>query len=110
MIKNKLILDYVLPKLKRLFERFESVETAVLFGSIAKNKFSVHDIDIALKLKKEDLLEIGYIVTQIAKTLQINEDHIDIVLLNQTNPIILSKILKEGIIIKAQPKITEQLS
>jgi predicted nucleotidyltransferase len=36
MIKNKLILDYVLPKLKRLFERFESVETAILFGSIAK--------------------------------------------------------------------------
>jgi predicted nucleotidyltransferase len=110
MIKNKLILDYVLPKLKRLFERSESVETAILFGSIAKNKFSVHDIDIALKLNKEDLLETGYIITQIAKTLHINEDHIDMVLLNQTNPIMLSKILKEGIIIKAQPKITEQLS
>jgi uncharacterized protein YutE (UPF0331/DUF86 family)/predicted nucleotidyltransferase len=110
MIKNKLALDYVLPKLKELFERFKSVETAILFGSIVKNKFSVHDIDIALKLNKEDLLETGYIISQIAKTLHINEDYIDIVLLNQANPIMLSKILKEGIIIKAQPKIIEQLS
>jgi uncharacterized protein YutE (UPF0331/DUF86 family)/predicted nucleotidyltransferase len=109
MTKNKLTLDYVLPKLKELFEKFESVETAILFGSIAKSKFSVHDIDIALKLNKEDLLETGYIIAQIAKTLQISEDHIDIVLLNQANPIMLSKILKEGIIIKAQPNIIEQL-
>ncbi len=109
MTKNKLTLDYVLPRLKELFEKFENVETAILFGSIAKNKFSVHDIDIALKLNKEDLLETGYIITQIAKTLHINEDHIDIVLLNQANPIILSKILKEGIILKAKPNIIEQL-
>jgi uncharacterized protein YutE (UPF0331/DUF86 family)/predicted nucleotidyltransferase len=109
MTKNKLTIDYVLPRLKELFEKFENVETAILFGSIVKNKFSVHDIDIALKLNKEDLLETGYIITQIAKTLHISEDHIDIVLLNQANPIILSKILKEGIIIKAQPNIIEQL-
>jgi len=109
MIKNKLTLDYVLPRLKKLFEKFESVETAILFGSITRNKFSVHDIDIALKLNKEDLLETGYIITQIAKTLHISEDHIDILLLNQANPIMLSKILKEGIIIKAQPNIIEQL-
>ncbi|MDT7885819.1 MAG: HepT-like ribonuclease domain-containing protein [Thermoproteota archaeon] len=109
MTKNKLTIDHVLPRLKELFEKFENVETAILFGSIARNKFSVHDIDIALKLNKEDLLETGYIITQIAKTLHINEDHIDIVLLNQANPITLSKILKEGIIIKAQPNIIEQL-
>jgi predicted nucleotidyltransferase len=109
MTKNKLTLDYVLPRLKELFEKFENIETAILFGSIARNKFSVHDIDIALKLNKEDLLEPGYIITQIAKTLQINEDYINIVLLNQANPIILSKILKEGIIIKAKLNIIEQL-
>jgi uncharacterized protein YutE (UPF0331/DUF86 family)/predicted nucleotidyltransferase len=109
MTKNKLTIDHVLPRLKELFEKFENIETAILFGSIARNKFSVHDIDIALKLNKEDLLETGYIITQIAKTLQTNEDYIDIVLLNQANPIILSKILKEGIIIKAKPNIIEQL-
>jgi predicted nucleotidyltransferase len=53
MNKNKLTLDYALPRLKKLFEKFENIETAILFGSIAKNKFSTHDIDIALKLKKK---------------------------------------------------------
>ena len=110
MDKDKLTLDYALPRLKRLFEEFENVETAILFGSIAKDKFSAHDIDIALKMKREDLLEIGYIIAQTAKTLHINEDHIDITLINQANPIILSKILRDGIIIKAQPKTIEQLS
>jgi uncharacterized protein YutE (UPF0331/DUF86 family)/predicted nucleotidyltransferase len=109
-MENKLKLDYVLPRLKRLFEKFENIETAILFGSIARNKFSIHDVDIALKLKNEDLLELGYIITRIAKTLHINEDHVDILLLNQTNPIMLSKILKDGIIIKMQPHIIEQLS
>jgi len=110
MVIKSLTLDQTLPKLKKLFEKSENIEAAILFGSIAKNKFSTHDIDIALKLKKEDLLEVGYIVSQIAKTLHIKEDHLDIALLNQTNPIMISKILKDGIIIKAQPKIIEELS
>jgi len=110
MVIKSLTLDQTLPKLKKLFEKSENIEAAILFGSIAKNKFSTHDIDIALKLKKEDLLEVGYIVSQIAKTLHIKEDYIDIALLNQTNPIMISKILKDGIIIKAQPKIIEELS
>ncbi len=110
MVIKSLTLDQTIPKLKKLFEKSENIEAAILFGSIAKNKFSTHDIDIALKLKKEDLLEVGYIVSQIAKTLHIKEDYIDIALLNQTNPIMISKILKDGIIIKAQPKIIEELS
>lgn len=110
MVINKITLDQTIPKLKKLFEKSENIEAAILFGSIAKNKLSTHDIDIALKLKKEDLLEVGYIVSQIAKTLHIKEDYIDIALINQTNPIMISKILKDGIIIKAQPKIIEEFS
>jgi hypothetical protein len=29
MTKNKLTIDYVLPRLKELFEKFENVETAI---------------------------------------------------------------------------------
>jgi len=29
MTKNKLTLDYVLPKLKELFEKFENIDTAI---------------------------------------------------------------------------------
>jgi uncharacterized protein YutE (UPF0331/DUF86 family)/predicted nucleotidyltransferase len=104
-----LTLNYVLPRLKKLFEKLENVEIAILFGSIARDKISVHDIDIALKLKKEDLLETGGIITQIARTLSINEDNVDVTILDQISPIMLSRILKEGIIVKAEPRAYELL-
>jgi uncharacterized protein YutE (UPF0331/DUF86 family)/predicted nucleotidyltransferase len=102
-------LNYVLPRLKKLFEKLENVEIAILFGSIARDEISVHDIDIALKLKKEDLLETGGIITQIARTLSINEDNVDVTILDQISPIMLSRILKGGIIVKAEPRAYELL-
>jgi len=108
--KTKLTLSYVLPRLKKLFEKLENVEIAILFGSIARDKISFHDIDIALKLKKEDLLEMGSIITQIARTLRINEENVDVIILDQISSIMLSRILKESIIVKAEPKASELLS
>lgn len=84
-------------RLKKLFNKFENIETAILFGSIANNKISYHDVDIALKLKKEDLLEIGHIVSQIAKTLDINEERIDIVMLDQKTHYCWRKSSKKGL-------------
>jgi len=55
------------------------------------------------------LIKIGYIISQISKTLEINEERIDIITLDQTNPILLAKILKKGVIIKASPQAIEQL-
>jgi len=107
--KTKLTLSYVLPRLKKLFEKLENVEIAILLGSIARDKISFHDIDIALKLKKEDLLEMGSIITQIARTLRINEENVDVIILDQISSIMLSRILKEGIIVKAEPKASELL-
>jgi predicted nucleotidyltransferase len=40
MFKGTLTLDYALPKLRELFERLESVEIAILFGSIAREGLS----------------------------------------------------------------------
>jgi len=107
--KSKITLSYVLSRLKKLFEKLENVEIAILFGSIARDKISFHDIDIALKVKKEDLLEIGCIIAQIARTLRINEDNVDVIILDQISPIMLSRILKEGIIVKAEPRASELL-
>jgi uncharacterized protein YutE (UPF0331/DUF86 family)/predicted nucleotidyltransferase len=107
--KSKITLSYVLPRLKKLFEKLENVEIAILFGSIVRDKISFHDVDVALKFKKKDLLEIGSIITQIARTLRINEENVDVIILDQTNSIMLSRILKEGIIVKAEPKAFELL-
>jgi uncharacterized protein YutE (UPF0331/DUF86 family)/predicted nucleotidyltransferase len=109
MIGKGFTLNHMLPMLKRLLEGFEVVEVAVVFGSIVRDGFSTHDIDMALKLKRSDLLEVGYIITQIAKALHVNEDHIDVTLLDQANPILLSRILRDGIVIKAQPEAVEEL-
>jgi uncharacterized protein YutE (UPF0331/DUF86 family)/predicted nucleotidyltransferase len=110
MVKGTLTLDYTLPKLRELFERLESVEIAILFGSIAREGLSAHDVDVALRLKGEDLLEVGYIITQAAGALRVSEDCIDVALLSRTNPMLLSRILEEGIIVKGRPEAIEQLS
>jgi len=97
---DMLTLDYVLPKLRELFNKFEGVELALLFGSIARSGVSMHDVDLALKMADESLLDAGYIVSQVAMTLNISEDAVDVVILDQINPTLLSKILNEGIIVK----------
>jgi uncharacterized protein YutE (UPF0331/DUF86 family)/predicted nucleotidyltransferase len=109
MAERKLTLDSTLPRLREVFEEFKGVEVAILFGSMVRDGFSAHDIDLALKLEREDLLEVGWIVFQIAKALHVNEDRVDVTLLNHANPILLSKILRDGIVIKAQPEAIEKL-
>jgi uncharacterized protein YutE (UPF0331/DUF86 family)/predicted nucleotidyltransferase len=109
MADSRLTLNHVLPRLRELFNRFENVELAVLFGSIVRKGFSTHDIDIALKMAEGgNLSDVGYIISQIAKTLNVNEDFIDATILDQANPILLSRILNEGIIIKLQPEVLKQ--
>jgi uncharacterized protein YutE (UPF0331/DUF86 family)/predicted nucleotidyltransferase len=108
-VDARLTLDYVLPRLRKLFEGLEDVEIAVLFGSITRKGTGPHDVDIAIRLKKEDLLETGSIVVQIAKSLNINEDRIDIAMLDDVKPLVLSKIFGDGIIIKADPAALEPL-
>lgn len=100
MADGMLTLDYVLPRLRELFDKFEGVKLALLFGSIARSGVSMHDVDLALKMADENLLNVGYIVSQVAWILNISEDAVDVLILDQINPIILSKILNEGIIIK----------
>jgi uncharacterized protein YutE (UPF0331/DUF86 family)/predicted nucleotidyltransferase len=108
-VNDSLTLEYVLPRLRRLFDGLEDVEIALLFGSLARDKTSGHDVDIALKLKREDLLETGHIIAQVAKTLHINEDRIDVTSLDDVNPAMLSNILRDGIVIKADRAALELL-
>lgn len=61
----------LLRKLKGLFEGDSDIEVAILFGSVVRRGESSHDIDIALKLRRKDLLYIGQIVSQISKRLKV---------------------------------------
>lgn len=99
----------LLRKLKGLFEGDSDIEVAILFGSVVRRGESSHDIDIALKLRRKDLLYIGQIVSQISKRLKVGEDYIDITFLDESNPILLSKVLAEGIVIKGKEEAIQQL-
>jgi len=107
---RSLTIDYVLPRLKELFEGLRDVRVAIIFGSLARGSTSTHDIDVALKFaKKSTLLDLGYIVSKIAEVLGVNEDFIDIVDLDQAHPILLARIMKEGIIVKKDDECMRQL-
>ena len=106
---HRLTITTLLRRLRGIFEGDSDVEAAILFGSVVRRGGSGHDIDIALKLRREDLLHVGRIVSQISKSLQVSEDCIDITLLDGSNPILLSKVLAEGIIIKGGEEVIQQL-
>ena len=106
---NRLTLAIVLDRLRGLFEGDGDVEAAILFGSVVRMGRSGHDIDIALKLRRNDLLYIGQTVSKISKRLQVSEDRIDITLLDGSNSILLSRVLAEGIIIKGEEVIQQLL-
>ena len=105
---RKIVLNDVLPKLRALFNEMKGVKVAILFGSIARDGASSHDVDIAL-LGEENLLYLGYVVSKVTEALGISEDQVDVVSMNQCNPILLSRILGEGVLIKGEPEAIEKL-
>jgi uncharacterized protein YutE (UPF0331/DUF86 family)/predicted nucleotidyltransferase len=107
-VGRRIVLNDVLPKLRALFNEMKGVKVAILFGSIARDGASSHDVDIAL-LGEENLLYLGYVVSKVAEALGISEDQVDVVSMNQCNPIFLSRILREGVLIKGEPEAVEKL-
>ncbi len=102
--------EFIVSQLTKLFDKLKSVELAVLFGSLAKSDTSIHDVDVAIKFAEEtSLLDLGYLVAKIAEALNINEEFIDIVDLDHVYPLLLLRILDNGIIIKGSRKELEKL-
>lgn len=102
--------EIVVKKLTELFRNLNDVEIAILFGSIARGYRHPHDIDIAVKFTTEkSLLDLANLVTHIARHLGTTEDHIDVIDLDYAKPILLLKILKEGIVLKGNPETLKKL-
>lgn len=103
--------DYVIPRLVELFKALEDVEVAVLFGSLARDGFTSHDIDVAVKLSRGGgLLDLGLVVSRIAEALGVGVDAIDVVDLDRASPTLLFKILSEGIVVKGGEKALKKLA
>lgn len=92
---------FVTSQLARLFEEFKDVKLAIVFGSLAREGVSNHDVDVAVKFaKKEGLLDLGYLASKIAETLNVSENAVDVLDLDHAPPPLLFKVLREGVVVK----------
>jgi len=101
--------ERVVEKLSRLFSRLSDVKLAILFGSTARGSEHPRDIDIAIKFsRRKSFLDLAELVSLIARELGIGEDLVDVVDLDEAKPILLLRILREGVILKGdQERLTE---
>lgn len=102
--------ETVVRRLTELFGRMEDVEVAVLFGSLARGSEHPRDIDIAVKLATEkSLLDLAKLVVDVSSHLGLPEERIDIVDLGSAKPILLLRVLEEGIVLKGDPESLARL-
>jgi len=103
--------ESVVSRLAELFRGIESVEVAILFGSMARGGVAVRDVDIAVKFSRRvGLLDLGFIVSRVAEALGVSEDRIDLVDLDYASPILTFKVLSEGIVIKGSVEALRELA
>ncbi len=89
--------SYVVSRLVDLFRSLDDVEVVILFGSLARCGFTIHDVDVAVKFSREiSLLDLGLLASRVAEVLNVDVDRVDIINLDQANPALLFKILNEG--------------
>ncbi len=102
--------SYVVSRLADLFRSIDDVEVVILFGSLARCGFTIHDVDIAVKFSREiSLLDLGLLASRVAEVLNIDANYVDIINLDQVNPALLFKILNEGIVIKGSEEALKKL-
>ncbi|MBT3224789.1 MAG: nucleotidyltransferase domain-containing protein [Deltaproteobacteria bacterium] len=90
--------------LKRCLDKKPEVVAAYLFGSAATEESVVNDVDLLVLLRPDiDKYEAYFdIVSNLAKTLGISEDRIDLLLfdLGEADPIILYNAINRGVLLK----------
>jgi len=102
--------EFIVRKLSRLFSELDYVEIALLFGSTARGCGYPHDIDVAVKFSsRKSLLDMAGLASLIARELGVSEDFIDVIDLDEVKPLLLLKILKNGIVLKGDLEKLEKL-
>ena len=90
----------LLEKLRQFISQKQEIHTALVFGSLAKNrKRHGSDIDIALLLKREIKNSIDYKINISRELDNILNFETDILILNNASPHIAFRAIKEGKIV-----------
>ena len=94
-------LDRIVEVYRRVLEKFDFVEIAVIFGS-ALRRGVVRDIDVGLVLNTEPSLRV---INEVASALEQELGvPVDIVILNEAPPLLRFKALVEGVKITVRNK------
>ena len=95
-------LDDILLSLKDFFSKRNDIDLAILFGSIVRNGMTTHDIDIAIRFSNRDvgLLDLGELISSIASLLGLSIDMVNVIDLDDANPLLIRRILDNFIMIK----------
>lgn len=88
----------IIPKVKKICEQKSAIVTAYVFGSLAKQKKFVEDIDIALLLDRdsEETFSILDLITEIETTCGLRAD---VVILNRATELIKFEVRRTGVIV-----------
>lgn len=92
----------VLQRLKSFFEGVEGVDFVLVYGSTARGTQSpISDVDVAISfytLPRYD--EVSSLILDLAKTLKLVEDKVDLLLLRGNLPVeLLFKVVRDGVFV-----------
>ncbi len=92
-------LSDIIDRLRAVLRKF-NVEYAIVFGSLARNGCG-RDVDLAVKFaeKPSSALELGRLVVELASSIGIDEDKIDLVDVDEATPGLLKTIIDEGVVV-----------
>ncbi len=91
----------VIEKIKDVVKDLDGLAFLAIIGSIASRGFSIHDVDLAVKvLEGWDKLDvICKLVLRLSEALKVPEDRIDVIDLDKADLEIKARTLREGVVI-----------
>lgn len=92
----------IIEKLKEHYEIDETAAFVYLFGSYAREKNKKHsDIDIAVYMSEHTYIDLfKYRIEQILLLQEMLKKSVDVVILNNTSPILANQVFRHGQLIK----------
>jgi len=93
--------EVIVQRLVELFRGLSDVEVAILFGSAGRGCGGPRDVDVAVKFSVErSLLDLAGLASLIARCLGVSEELVDVVDLSRVKPVVLLRILRDGVVLK----------
>lgn len=89
-------------RLSSYFSKYEEVDVAYLFGSVARGDFTEEsDLDFAVLLSRgfSDPYDLVRLISDLAEALGVNDEKINLVVLNDASLELAYKVVSEGVIL-----------